>query len=120
MFMKRMGRIGAVALILIAVAACKPPGSGAGSAADDLPTVGQDRMDEVHADCLKSGGSFMPNGGAFVCMKVPSDAGKRCEKADDCESACLARSRTCAPIKPLLGCEDVLTGSGMAVRQCVE
>lgn len=120
MFMKHIGRIGGVVLILIALAACKPPGSGAGSASGDLPPVGQELVDKVHADCIKSGGSFLPRGGAFVCMTVPADAGKTCKKADDCESACLARSRTCAPVKPLLGCEDVLTGSGMAVRQCIE
>ncbi len=118
MFAQHIRRIGGGLLIVAAVAACKPPGSGAGGGA--LPAVGQDRLDEVHAECIRSGGSFMPSGGAFVCMSVPADAGNRCEKASDCESACLARSGTCAPVKPLLGCEAVLTENGMAVRQCVQ
>lgn len=118
MFAQHIRRIGSGLLIVVALASCKPPGSSPVGGA--LPAVGQDRMDEIHADCVKSGGSFMPNGGAFVCMSVPDDAGKHCEKASDCESACLARSRTCAPVKPLLGCEQILTESGLAVQQCVE
>lgn len=103
--------------LLLVLAACKPIGGGTPA---DLPAVGQARVDEIHAACVKSGGTFLPESGVFVCVTVPSDAGQSCRKASDCESACLARSRTCAPVKPLRGCEDILTEGGIAVRQCIE
>jgi hypothetical protein len=60
--------------------------------ADKLPPVGEARVDVAH---------------------------KSCSAASDCQSACLARSRSCAPVKPLLGCNEVLTNSGVAVTECV-
>jgi hypothetical protein len=118
MFDKRFGRsLGAMALAF-GLLACKPLAPAGGGA--DLPAVGQARVDEIHAACVKSGGSFLPESGAFICVTVPKDAGKSCRKASDCESACLARSGTCAPVKPLRGCEEILTESGIAVRQCIE
>ncbi len=100
---------------LLGLAACKGAESGR------LDPVGEGFMDDVHAQCVRKGGDFMPaDNGSFVCMSVPSDAGKSCERASQCQSACLSRSRTCAPVLPLLGCNDVLTDSGLAVTQCVD
>lgn len=102
---------------VLLLAACVLPQAGK----DRLPPVGEQYMDQVHADCIRKGGEFVPGrSGGFLCMSVPRDAGNSCNSANDCESECLARSRTCAPVKPLLGCNDILTGSGVAVRQCVE
>ena len=105
-----------VALLLLALAAgCRPEGRGA------LPPVGEARMDEYHKACLKSGGDYLRLGAGktFACEAVPEDAGKYCTKASDCESACLARSHSCAPVKPLMGCNDILTEDGTAATQCV-
>ncbi len=83
--------------------------------------VGQSFMDQAHAECIRKGGDYISTkGGSFVCLLVPKDAGKSCQRADDCQSACLARSRTCAPVAPLLGCNEILTGSGIAVTQCID
>ena len=114
-----LGWIGAAVLATLALAGCKPLAPSAAGAAK-LEPVGQMRVDELHADCIRSGGEFLPGTSGFVCVRVPSDAGKSCKKASDCESVCLARSHTCAPVRPLLGCNDVLTQSGMAVSQCIE
>ena len=50
--------------------------------------------------------------GLHSCITPTRDAGKSCRKAGDCEGLCLARSRTCAPIEPLFGCNAVLQEDG--------
>ncbi len=101
---------------LLMVAACKPAPDRA------LDPVGEALMDREHAACLRSGGEFLRLGKAnqFFCQKAPSDAGKSCSRASDCESACLARSRSCAPVKPLFGCNEVLNDFGGPVTQCID
>lgn len=71
--------------------------------------------------CTKNGGRFGPGGlsGTFVCFETPKDANKPCSVASDCDGACLARSRSCSPIKPLLGCNDVLTNAGFVTTVCL-
>lgn len=108
--------IGAVLAVALVVAGCIP---GPGGRPEP---VGQAKVDLMHAQCVKAGGNFIreENKALFTCMGKPRDAGKYCTKESDCQSACLARSNTCAPVQPLLGCNEVLTESGMAVMQCVE
>lgn len=92
-------------------------------APEPLPLVGQAAMDAAHAQCLASGGDFLPNNdarSAFVCVRVTKDAGEYCKSANDCEGDCLARSHSCAPVSPLLGCNDILTENGTPVTQCVQ
>ena len=48
------------------------------------------------------------------------DAGKTCRRQTDCETECLARSRTCAPITPLFGCNPVLQADGREVNLCID
>lgn len=118
--MTGIGRIVRAAALALAVggaaglSGCKPT-----APSDDL--VGEAKTDSVHAQCVRSGGDFLPtDGGGFLCARVPSDANQGCTSARDCESACLARSHTCAPVLPLMGCNEVLTDSGMQVTQCIE
>lgn len=110
------GGIVFAALAILALASCKPEAGG------KLEPVGQQRTDMLHAACIKSGGNYIRQGSgdAFYCLNATRDAGKTCSASSDCQSGCLARSRTCAPVKPLLGCNAVLTGEGMEVMQCVE
>ena len=74
------------------------------------------------ADCEKRGGRFGTGGlsGGLVCFETPRDANKSCSKSTDCEGECLSRSRTCSPIKPLYGCQDVLTSTGKTTKLCLE
>lgn len=71
-------------------------------------------------ECAESGGRFGQGGltGTFVCYEDTADANKSCSVGSDCDGECLARSRTCAPVKPLVGCNDVLTNAGRLTTVC--
>lgn len=58
--------------------------------------------------------------GSHSCVVYTRDGGKACRKAGDCESECLARSGTCAPFSPLLGCNDILDDSGRRMTLCLD
>lgn len=90
--------------------------AGAEGAADPTP------KSAAQIACERKKGRYATWGetGAMVCFTTPRDAGKACQKASDCSTACLARSRSCAPLEPLYGCNAVLTEFGEAVTQCVE
>jgi hypothetical protein len=72
--------------------------------------------------CEKRGGTWANAGkpGTKACIKRTRDAGKACKKQSNCESACLARSRTCAPVKPLFGCNEILQDDGRRVTLCID
>lgn len=81
------------------------------------------RFAAARAVCEKDGGRFgrAPGGGeARICFRTPRDANEPCRTGADCEGACLARSRTCAPILPLLGCHDVILSNGLRATECVQ
>lgn len=59
-------------------------------------------------------------GGGMACIYQTRDGGKRCDSKDDCQGECLARSRTCAPIRPLFGCNAVLMTTGAEVTLCLD
>ena len=72
--------------------------------------------------CEKRGGQWsrIGDGDARTCVKPTRDGGKFCKKQGDCQSECLARSMTCAPFDPLVGCNDVLQSDGRTVTLCVD
>jgi len=74
------------------------------------------------AACEKSGGRWGKGGmaGFFVCYRDTRDAGKSCKAATDCEGLCLARSRSCAPVTPLFGCQDILDRNGRPETICID
>lgn len=55
-----------------------------------------------------------------TCLHTTRDAGKSCRKQSDCEGLCLARSRTCAPVKPLFGCNPILQEDGTEATLCID
>lgn len=75
-----------------------------------------------HLACEKSGGSFVVFGrsGTMTCQKPTRDGGKQCKRESDCDGVCLARSNTCAPVKPLLGCQSILQNDGRRVELCID
>jgi len=76
---------------------------------------------QQRASCERDGGRFMPRGtGFYACIHQTSDAGHQCQAASDCEGACLARSRTCAPMTPLFGCQEVFTLPGRRETVCTD
>lgn len=81
-----------------------------------------DALAAARAACEAAGGEFTspPGGGNVeVCVRTPADANTPCATANDCEGACLARSRTCSPVLPLFGCNEVLLSNGIEATVCV-
>jgi len=72
--------------------------------------------------CERQGGDWASNNRSALktCVKPTGDGGKQCTRQTDCKGECLARSGTCAPIKPLLGCNDILLADGTRTTQCIE
>ena len=105
----------------LALAGCKPGAEPAsGDPSPKLEPVGEAREALEKAACEARNGRWSQRGGGFFCATQPSDGGKSCRTGDDCIGACLARSMTCSPIKPLVGCNEVVTGAGLVVTECVE
>jgi len=79
-------------------------------------------IENQRALCLENGGRFGRGGvsGSFACYQNTRDAGQSCSAGSDCQGLCLARSRTCAPVTPLFGCQQVLTNSGVQATLCIE
>lgn len=73
-------------------------------------------------ECLSNGGTWgrVADTTAYSCFRQTRDAGKSCRRQTDCETECLARSRTCAPITPLFGCNPVLQADGREVNLCID
>lgn len=72
--------------------------------------------------CEKKRGKWskVGKGELYACVYQTRDSGKRCERESQCEGACLARSGTCAPFKPLYGCNDILQDDGQRVTLCID
>ena len=105
----------------LALAACKPFGAtDGGDTEEQLPLVGQEKIDAGKFECVAPGGNWVARDGAFICVKMTSDSGKSCQAGSECEGECLARSKTCAPVTPLLGCNDVMSEAGYPMQLCVQ
>ncbi|SNX68982.1 hypothetical protein SAMN05878503_102422 [Cereibacter ovatus] len=69
--------------------------------------------------CEKKGGSYVAVKSLYTCVRVPRDAGKACISGAECSGECLARSKTCAPYDPLVGCNDILDDFGRRMTLCL-
>jgi hypothetical protein len=109
-----MIRTSLAAVLCLALAACvtdKPP---------KLAPVGAASVAAAKTQCERSGGRWAGKPGAgMLCFRTPPDAGRQCSRASQCTAGCLAKSHTCAPITPLLGCQELLDDQGRVVTQCV-
>ena len=72
--------------------------------------------------CLKKGAAWRSTGavGGEACFTQTRDAGKSCQRESDCDGYCLARSGTCAPFKPMFGCNEILQDNGVMVTLCID
>lgn len=72
--------------------------------------------------CEKRGGTWARTGAGALrtCVFPTKDGGKQCSRESQCDGVCLARSGTCAPVKPLLGCNEILQDNGARVTLCIE
>lgn len=89
---------------------------------DDGPPPAADPQSPEEIRCLKSGGLWATAGdtGAKACVRRTRDGGKACSKQTQCEGLCLARSRSCAPITPMFGCNEILQADGREVTLCLD
>lgn len=104
--------IGAAALAALKIS---PQGASAAAPAAAAPSLQQQA-------CIAKGGRWEKAGSkqAQVCVQPAADAGKSCSKQSDCSSQCMARSRSCAPFWPIMGCTDVIQNNGAVVALCLE
>jgi len=107
---------GAGVLALVLLSACQPGETG------DLPPVGEELVAVEKARCEARDGIWgrASDAGGFVCLERTRDANTSCTRGTDCQGLCLARSRTCAPVDPFLGCHEVLTDSGARATICTD
>ncbi|KEO60918.1 hypothetical protein [Thioclava indica] len=104
----------------LALTGCKPlEGLSGADQSTQLPLVGQEKQDVSKFNCLAKGGSWAQYQGGYFCQHRTKDGGKFCRSGSDCEGVCLARSQSCAPVKPLQGCNDILTEAGYPMNACV-
>ena len=77
---------------------------------------------EAQLACEKKKGSWVTFGKGTLrtCIFSTKDAGKSCTRSSQCDGQCLARSGTCSPLKPLMGCNEILQDNGARVTECIE
>ena len=107
-----------LAFAALVLTACQEDGPRASGATSVFPNI----LEEQQRSCERQGGRWGLRAGnsLYVCYLPMSDANQPCDSADDCDGLCLARSRTCSPIKPFLGCHEVLTEAGLPATLCVD
>ncbi len=103
---------------IVLLAACRTEPADDGG----LPGFSVDGGAAAEEACVAKGGTWTQAGlaQAKLCIEPTRDANQSCSRESDCEGLCLARSRTCAPVKPLFGCHDVLTNSGTQATICID
>lgn len=101
----------------LTLAGCQEDGPNSSSEISSVP----DLLEGPRTECERSGGRWGARAGGvlFTCYRTTSDANRQCRAASDCESLCLARSRTCAPTEPFLGCHEIITDGGGIATQCI-
>lgn len=105
--------------------AAPPPVSTPPAAADGAavaPAVPAALKTPAQLACEDDGGTWAPVGKSLgrACVFRTRDAGRACDSRRDCEGECLARARSCAPIRPLFGCNDILQADGRQVTLCID
>lgn len=106
-------RAALILLAVLAVAGCREA-----SPKPDAPLP--DPLAEATLACTRDGGRMVNAGiaNAKVCIHETRDSAKQCRKSGDCEGDCLARSGTCAPVRPLFGCHEILLDQGQRAVLC--
>jgi hypothetical protein len=99
------------------------PADTAAEAAEEEPVAAPVEVkSDAQLRCERQGGDWASGSESALktCVKPTGDGGKQCSRQTDCKGECLARSGTCAPISPLLGCNDILLADGTRTTQCIE
>ena len=75
---------------------------------------------QIACERKKGRWSSTGRGNLRVCVFTTRDGGKQCTRESQCDGVCLARSGTCSPVKPLLGCNEILQDNGARATLCIE
>lgn len=101
--------------------AADPAAAAAPPAPPPAAALPEARKSESQLACEARRGSWARSeNGSHACVTQTRDSGKTCTRAGQCQGLCLARSGTCAPFTPLLGCNDILDDSGRRMTQCLQ
>lgn len=93
--------------------------AGGSSAPDEAMSAAAPSPAQVA--CVRGKGVWTQTAtGGSACVHYTRDAGKACRRPGDCEGECLARSGSCAPIRPLFGCNEILDDMGRPVTLCLD
>lgn len=89
------------------------------------PDLEETPVEEQKSDkqiaCEKKKGRWLKvSASSHTCVFTTKDSGKSCTKGTECEGDCLARSGTCSPLRPLLGCNEILQDDGRRVTLCID
>ena len=105
----------------LAVAATAPA-MAQDAPAEAAPAISEPPKSASQIACEEDGGTWARAGagGGMSCVRQTRDGGKQCDSKTECQGECLARSRTCAPIQPLFGCNAVLMDNGAEVSLCID
>ncbi len=116
--MSAIRRVMTVVLCSLLLLGCQENGFGVSESETDIP----DLFASEKLACERKGGNWAltPGRVAFTCYEQTRDANKFCATQRDCEGLCLARSRTCSPVKPMFGCHEILNADGVRQTLCVE
>lgn len=103
-------------------AAVDPAKQPSAPAVTELEVVEKPPLSPEELACIKKGGTWSGAGfaGAKACVKLTRDGGKSCKREKDCEGYCLAKSKTCAPVTPMFGCNEIVQDNGMVVTLCID
>ena len=90
------------------------------AASPDAPAV--EAKTPLQIACERRGGRWATAGkaGSKACVNPTRDGGQQCTRETDCDGLCLARSGSCAPVKPMFGCNDILQADGRRVTLCID
>lgn len=104
-----------------AAAAETPPVAEAPSV-EVTPVAPTEIKSDAQTVCEKKGRTWakLPGSTVHLCVRLTKDSGKRCTQKSQCSGECLARSGTCAPVDPMVGCNEVLQDNGARVTLCIE
>lgn len=104
-------------------AAAAPPAQDAAAAPvpEAAPAPPAAPKTEAQVACERRKGQWTGTGeGGHACIFHTRDGGKVCTSSRNCEGDCLARSGTCAPVRPLMGCNEILDDTGRRMTLCVD
>lgn len=116
--MSAIRRVVTVFVMSVLLAGCQEDTADDSGSDGEIPGV----LAPQRAACEKEGGRWggVPGRDAFTCYRTTRDANQPCATERDCDGLCLARSRTCSPVKPFFGCHEVISSSGIRQTLCIE